>query len=298
MGHVIIFRHLSLIFTGDEGGDLHIRGVGTMKCHRISIRVILFLFIGVALLVNPVQASGGRWLAQEQILLYGLGLRAEPEQQTVPKDIATIVSTYLQAPDSIPDGTLPIPEDAEVRATLRGPSLPGPVELVTRVNEHFEIQPFQRAGLHTLENIRVVHNGEVIFYATPESVTIEVIDQLLVTEITARPLTAQEIKDKGIIFDSSDFQAYNFTAAFAVEPGEEIKIDFPILLPQPERVSGVVLDKVGLPQLSGPGLQTVSTIIPDTLKIAQTKIPNLMVRGIRRSRIQYTAYPGRYCDSG
>jgi 5-hydroxyisourate hydrolase-like protein (transthyretin family) len=226
-----------------------------------------------------IYADEGRWLAQEQIILYGLGLRAEPKHQTVPKDIATVVSTYLQAPDAIPEGTLPIPDDAEVRAILRGPSLPGPVELVTRVNEHFDIQPLQRAGIHTLENIRVVHNGEVIFYATPESVTIEVIDRLLVTEVTARPLTAEEIKDHGIIFDSSDFQAYNFTAAFAVEPGEEIKIDFPILLPQPEPVSGVVLDQVRIPQLSGPGVQTISTIIPDTLKIAQTKIPNLMVRG-------------------
>ena len=250
-----------------------------MRCHRLCKTAFLIVLLGFSMFCGHAQANEGRWLAQEQILLYGLGLRAEPAHQTVPKDIATVVSTYLQAPDAIPDGTLPIPENAEVRATLRGPSLPGPIELVTKVNEHFDIQPFHLAGIHTLENIRVVHNGEVIFYATPENVTIEVIDQLLVTEITARPLTAQEIKDKGIIFDSSDFQAYNFTAAFAVKPGEEIKIDFPILLPKPEPVSGVVLDQVHIPQLSGPGLQTVATIIPDTLKIAQTKIPNLMVRG-------------------
>lgn len=250
-----------------------------MRCHRLCKTAFLIVLLGFSMSCGQAQANEVRWLAQEQILLYGLGLRAEPAHQTVPKNIATIVSTYLQAPDTIPDGTLPVPEDTEVRATLRGPSLPGPIELVTKVNEHFEIQPLQMAGIHTLENIRVVHNGEVIFYATPESVTIEVIDQLLVTEITARPLTAQEIKDKGIIFDSSDFQAYNFTAAFAVKPGEEIKINFPILLPMPETVTGIALDQVNIPQLSGPGLQTVSTIIPDTLKIAQTKIPNLMVRG-------------------
>ena len=226
-----------------------------------------------------VYADEGRWLAQEQIILYGLGLRAEPAHQTVPKDIATVVSTYLQAPDTIPDGTLPIPEDAEVRATLRGPSLPRPVELVTKVNEHFEIQPLQLAGIHTLENIRVVHNDEVILYATPESVTIEVIDQLLITEITARPLTAQEIKDKGIIFDSSDFQAYNFTAAFAVEPGKDITIDFPVLLPTLESAQVVDVSVAGIPSLKPPQLQSIATIIPDTLKVAQTQIPNLMVKG-------------------
>ena len=61
-----------------------------------------------------------------------------------------------------------------------------------------------------LENIRLISNGEVLFYGTPESVTIEVIDQLLVTEVTARPLTADEIREKGIVFDQSNFQAYNW----------------------------------------------------------------------------------------
>ena len=226
-----------------------------------------------------VYADEGRWLAQEQIILYGLGLKAEPAHQTVPKNIATIVSTYLQAPDSIPEGTLPIPEDAEVRATLRGPSLSQPVELVTRVNEHFEIQPFQLAGIHTLENIRVVHNDEVILYATPESVTIEVIDQLLVTEVTARALTAKEIQEKGIIFDNSNFQAYNFTAAFAVEPGKDITIDFPVLLPTLASAQNVYASEAEIPSLKPPQLQSIATIIPDTLKVAQTQIPNLMVKG-------------------
>jgi hypothetical protein len=224
-----------------------------LKCHRLRIVVLVLAVVGIQLSTGPALADEGRWLGQEQILLYGLGLRVEPEHQTVPKDIATIVSTYLQAPDVIPGGVLPIPGDAEVRATLRGPSLPGPMDLVTRVNEHFDIPPLQLAGIHTLENIRVVHNGEVVLYATPESVTIEVIDQLLVTQITARPLTAQEIKDKGIIFDSSDFQAYNFTAAFAVEPGQEIEIDFPILLPQPKPPPGCSWIRSASPRSRDPG---------------------------------------------
>lgn len=241
--------------------------------------VAILLITGILLPSGITLADQGRWLAQEQILLYGLGLRAEPAHQTVPKDIATVVSTYLQTPDSIPDGTLPIPEDAEVRATLRGPSLPEPVELATGVNGHFDIPPLHIAGIHTLENIRVVHNGQVILYATPESVSIEVIDKLLLTEVTARPLSADEIKDKGIVFDSANFQAYNFTAAFAVEPGKDIKIDFPVLLPTLQSAQGVTASEAGIPSLKPPQLQSIATIIPDTLKVAQTQIPNLMVKG-------------------
>ena len=130
-----------------------------MTRHYLYRAVFFFCMLAMAGLTDTGYTAERRWLAEEQILLYGLGLRAEPEHQTVPKDIATVVSTYLQAPDTIPQGVLPIPADAQVYATLRGPSLPGPVELVTRVNAHFEISPLQRAGIHTLENIRIVREG-------------------------------------------------------------------------------------------------------------------------------------------
>ena len=50
--------------------------------------------------VRPVAQEQSRFLAKEQITFYGIGLKVEPAQQTVPKDIATIVSTFLQAPDA------------------------------------------------------------------------------------------------------------------------------------------------------------------------------------------------------
>lgn len=249
-----------------------------MKCPRLPL-MRWMIIAGILLCAGSAEAHEGRWLAREQILLYGLGLRVEPEHQTVPRDIATIVSTYLQAPQGLPAGTQTVPAGAEVRATLRGPSLAQPLDLVAAVNGYFEIPAFARAGLHSLENIRVVHQGRVLFYGTPESVTIDVIERLLVTEVTARPLTASEIREKGIVFDQSNFQAYNFTAAFAVKPGEEIKVDLPVLLPKLAPVQDVAVAGVQIPGVQGPVLQKVSTIIPDTLRIAQTQIPNLTVRG-------------------
>ncbi|MEJ2166563.1 MAG: hypothetical protein P8X90_13600, partial [Desulfobacterales bacterium] len=250
-----------------------------MKRSVFAVLTLLFIFFLIGFQIKSSHADQGRWLAGEQILLDGLGLNAEPAHQTVPQDIATIVSTYLQAPDSIPAGTLPIPAGAEVRATLRGPSFSKPVELVTAVNGHFEIRPLPVAGIHTLENIRIVYKGEVLLYAAPDSVTIEVIDKLLVTEITAKPLTAQEIRDKGIVFDRTNFQAYNFTAAFAVQPGEAVQVDFPVLLPTLASAQGVDTATVDIPSLKSPRLQSIATIIPDTLQVARTQIPNLTVKG-------------------
>src|SRR5450759_4235136 len=167
--------------------------------------------LGLLAEVSPAAqgAQGVRFLGKEDILLYGLGLRVEPSTQTVPKNIATIVSTFLQAP-TIPDSVPPFAPDAEVRATLRGPSFATALELVTRPNTPFNIPPLAVAGLHSLENIRLVTGGDVLMRGAPDHVVINVIDRLLVTQVTARALTAQEIRDKGIVFDKQNFQAYNF----------------------------------------------------------------------------------------
>ena len=76
------------------------------------------------------QQAAGRFLGREEIKLYGLGLRVTPAQQTVPRDIATIVSTFLDAPQQV-DGLPPFAPGAVVRATLRGPSFATPIEPLT-----------------------------------------------------------------------------------------------------------------------------------------------------------------------
>src|SRR5262249_5670822 len=153
-------------------------------------------------------------------------LRVEPAQQTVPKDIATIVSTFLQAPNE--PGELPaFSPDAVVKATLRGPAFAAAIELTAKPNSPLNIPPLPVAGTYVVDGIRLESGGQVLLFGTPNSVRIDVIEKLLVTQVTSRPLTAAEIREKGIVFDRSSFQAYNFTAAFAIQD-HPIKIDFPI----------------------------------------------------------------------
>ncbi|MGE5199651.1 MAG: hypothetical protein ACM3H9_08425, partial [Rhodospirillaceae bacterium] len=225
-------------------------------------------------------AQDGRFLAREDIILYGLGLRVEPATQTVPKDIATIVSTFLQAPQQ-PQGLPPFAPDAVVKATLRGPGLPNALELAVQPNSPFNIPPLTVAGVYTLENIRLESQGAVLLRATPESAKITVIDKLLVTEITARPLTAAEIREKGIVFDSSNFQAYNFTAAFALKDGgNTVKINVPVLLPSLQSTSDAEASRATIDSVVPPpaAIKSLTTVVPDTLKLA-TQVPNLTVLG-------------------
>jgi len=248
----------------------------------------LALLIVVTCTAGTAQAYEGRFLAHEDIILYGMGLKVEPARQVVPKNIATIVSSYTQVP-TLPNAEIPpLAADALVKGTLRGPGLETPLELTARANTPFNIPPLTVPGIYSLDNIRLESGGAVLLRGTPESVTIEIIEKLLVSQITARPLTAQEIKDKGIVFDKTNFQAYNFTAAFAIGSGDPIKINMPVILPNLAGATDVNVSEAKIGDtLPEPQLKDVRTIIPDSLKLAQTKVPNLSVKSFSLKALDY-----------
>src|SRR5262249_51347953 len=162
-----------------------------------------------------------------------------------------------------------------VKATLRGPALAAPLELTVQPNSPFNIPPLAVAGVYTLDDIRLVSNDQVLLRGNPESARITVIDKLLVTQVQARPLTAEEILKRGLVVDKSSYQAFNFTAAFAVQDSQ-ITINFPVVLPTLQGAADVGNGQVGIPSIQAPQLQSLRTIIPDTLSI-QTQVPNLSV---------------------
>ncbi|MBS1818371.1 MAG: carboxypeptidase regulatory-like domain-containing protein [Acidobacteria bacterium] len=258
----------------------------TRRPALLSVVAALMAVLASALLTPAAASAQGRVLGREEILLYGIGLKVDPATQTVPKNFATIVSTYLQAP-TLPPETPAFAPDAEVRATLRGPSFPAPIELVAKPNSPFNIPVLTVPGTHTLENIRLVSNGDVLLYGSPETARIDVIEKLLVTTVTTRALTADEIREKGIVYDRSNFQAYNFTAAFAVDNSSNINISFPVLLPTIPQVGDVNPNAADLKTIDAPQLQSLKTLVPDTLQI-QARIPNLSVVGFTLTLDQKT----------
>ncbi len=91
-------------------------------------------------------------------------------------------------------------------------------------------------------------------------------------------MTAAEIREKGIVFDKSNFQAYNFAAAFAIE-GKTVPINFTVVLPTLQGAEDAGNSRSICPVSVTAGLPSLQTIIPDTLKRIQTQIPNLNVVG-------------------
>jgi hypothetical protein len=239
------------------------------------------LLVGMLTLVAPAAPLGAQTadvpvLAREQILVVPVALQASPAQQTVPKNTATAVNVRLALPAGV--GAPPLPADALVFAQLRGPAFGTPVVLTARPNEPISIPPLALTGLYALENIRLVSGGRTLLQAVPDAVTIEVIDQVLVSQVTSRPLSAQEIKDKGIVVDQTNFQVVNFTAAFGLE-GRKVSVDFPMILPTQRGLTApAAVPALSLPPLQQTGAAVTAAQLPQ-LQLA-LQVPNVSVSGL------------------
>ncbi|MFQ5528564.1 MAG: hypothetical protein ACE5GX_20200, partial [Thermoanaerobaculia bacterium] len=150
-----------------------------------------------------------------------------PESQTVPYNTPTLVETHLEGFDPSL-GTLP--SDLRVLADFTGPEVDGILTLETVPNEPFRIPGLSLKGDYQLDNIRLVQGDELLGFGSPRSAAI-LVTQILVTRVTSRALTLDEIRALGIVIDEDSFRAFNFTFGFGVEKGETIEFNFPVLLP-------------------------------------------------------------------
>lgn len=170
-----------------------------------------FCLLGVSLGLG-VPAVASQDLAQGQLLIAGTRLVVTPESQTVPFDTPTVVNTHLEDFD-VTAGALP--DDLRVVGDFTGPDVQGILELETRPGQPFRIPRLSRKGPYQLDNIRLVQGEELLTYAEPRSAAV-LVTQVLVTRVTSRPMTLDEIRNHGIVVDGDNFRAFNFTFGFGV----------------------------------------------------------------------------------
>ncbi len=177
-------------------------------------------------------------LGSGTLLVAGTTLAVSPESQTVPFDTPTIVNTTLQGFD-VTQGMLPA--DLRVVGDFTGPEIDGVLELATVPNEPFRIPRLSLKGQYRLDNIRLEQAGVLLAYAEPRSAAV-LVTQILITRVTSRPLTLEEIRSHGIIVDGSSTRAYNFTFGFGIE-GHTFDYNVPIIYWYPK-------DHFGPPQVT------------------------------------------------
>ena len=123
-------------------------------------------------------------------------------------------------------------------------------------------------GIYSIESVELLTLSgallaqRALVLEVPE---IRVLDEVLVTEVSSRPLSADEIAEKGIVVDEDSFQVLNFAVGMQID-GEDVEIELPIALPnQGEDIS-----------LGG---YTGSPIIIDDSGFDALQIPNVQVTG-------------------
>jgi hypothetical protein len=229
---------------------------GRLAALVVFAALVALAAAGGAALAQPVP------LAEDRIEITGVALPVAPAYQAVPRNTATIVSA-LFARSGGGAGALPaLPADAIVRAELRGPALAAPLALSARPGEPLEIPPLALAGVYTLDGIALVAGGETLLVGSPAAARIEVVERVLVSEVSARALSAEEIRDKGIFVDETSFQVVSFTANLGIED-RKVRVDFPMLIPiapgpeAPPAVPALVLPALApaqIPEARLPGL--------------------------------------------
>ncbi len=190
----------------------------------------------------PARAQASQPLTQLQFDIVGVRLVVDPPQLTVPKGIATQINTSLQLPagagTATADAVAALTQGSLVEATLRGPAIT-PTRITARPGQPLPLPAFALPGDYFLDGIRLVKDGASLLDATAQdgspatTIPIAVIDQVMVTSVTSRPLSLDEIREKGIVIDQNNFQAVNFEVAFNID-GSPFTIKMPVALPTRE----------------------------------------------------------------
>ncbi|MCU1347593.1 MAG: LamG domain protein jellyroll fold domain protein, partial [Acidobacteria bacterium] len=77
-------------------------------------------------------------------------------------------------------------------------------------------------------NLRLTVNGHTALDVAPRRIVVKVIDQILVTSVTTRPLTLAEIKDRGVVIDSNSYLGFEFTIGVQVD-SKAVDVSFPVV---------------------------------------------------------------------
>jgi hypothetical protein len=181
------------------------------------------LYIAVSLAWLAFVASAqARPLATLTLEITGQGMAVTPAALSVPKGIPGSVGVAVRGQ---------IPAGAFVEAYLRGPSFPAR-RLVGSSDKPLMLPPLNLVGDYSLDGIRLVTpDGTVVLEGTPNSVPVQVFDEILVSRVTSRPLSMTEIEEKGIDIDQSNFRAVEFEVGFVLEGGQAVKVKLPMVTP-------------------------------------------------------------------
>lgn len=178
-----------------------------------------------------------RILGSLEVAVHGLQARPEPLRPVVPKLTAAGLRVVVRAGTrllSAQDVAVFLGGPFEIQGELSGPGLattlalpsvsaaPSPDPLV------LGLPALPQAGDYTLANLRLVRAGRSVLDVMPSRLTVQVVDQVLVTAVHTRPLSVVELRSRGVVLDARSYLGFEFTVGLRLE-STLTQIKFPAL---------------------------------------------------------------------
>jgi hypothetical protein len=148
---------------------------------------------------------------------------------------------------------------------LRGPSLSTAITVETQPGSPFQLPPLDVQGIHYLEDIRLVDSSNhILVNATPKRVEIHVIE-ILIKQVTSRPLSLEEIRNLGIVINEANYSATSFEVGLEFN-SRQITVSFPVLLPKVPDLSPLIPPTLGSVSFAGiptsQGTSALDSVLP------------------------------------
>jgi len=244
----------------------------------------------LALLLGLASASSAQAqpLTTFQHHVVGARVRALPEELFVPKNIpGSLAVGFMDAEGAPHPDAVKLGKGLHVEAVLRGPAFPA-YRLLGLPGEPLMLPPIALAGEYQIDDIRVVdtESGDTRAMAIPSRVAVHVFPEVLVSQVVSRPLTIDEIAQRGIIIDSDSFSALEFQATFVLG-GRSFPVRLPVVTPKfkesVELISSIERHALVVEA------QQINALLAETIALPQEMLLpglNLQIKGVNFERVE------------
>ena len=223
---------------------------GPLYVVRLAVVCALAFLFGAEFVARGQQVKIGSL----DLTIGGLQATVTPANPVIPKNIASGVQIVVtQSGQTLSPAAIAqyLGGPFQLVGEYSGPGLTQTVEVPQSTPAAnsliINLPAVSTAGNYTLSNLRFLVNGAPVFDVTPSTVTVQVIDQVLVTSVQTTPLTLTQIEAMGVVLDSSAYSGFMFTVGLQFS-SQVVNLTFPVVFNQ----QGVAIPTPLSPPASAP----------------------------------------------